>query len=87
MSHNPGYKPIAQALAESSTWSDRGIDPTPPATLAGQLHDIGHKVGHLEAKLQRATALLSYALANQFGGFEQAIDDEMVAFINENKKK
>lgn len=87
MSHNPGYKPITQSPAEGSTWSDHGIDTTPPSTLSGQLHDIGHKVGHLEAKLQKAVELLSYARENQFGGFEQTVDDEMVAFINENKKK
>lgn len=87
MSHNPGYKPIAQSKTEGSTWSDRGVDMSPPTTLSGQLRDIGHKVGHLEAKLQRAVELLSYARENQFGGFEQAVDDEMVAFINENKKK
>lgn len=89
MSHNP-YKPLPQAKAEGSTWSDHGIDQTPPNTAAGQLHAIAHTVATLETDLQFAVKLLKMARSEptqQDPQWSDELDDAIVQFINKHEVK
>lgn len=87
MSHNPGYKPSAQAPNTGSSWSDHGIDQSEPKTPSAKLHAIAHDIARLEAEVQQAVALLERARSVQFAtdGFPNDLDDAVVAFINKHK--
>jgi hypothetical protein len=85
MSHHP-FKPLPQASAEQSTWSDRGIDQTAPKTASGKLHAVAHEVARLEDALQQAVKLLNRARSEPTETdpqFSDELDDAIVAFINE----
>jgi|SRR5476651_278147 len=89
MSHNSGYRPIAHSPAKEgeSTWSDHGIDLTPPITTSGRLHVIAQEIAILEERLQVAVELLKRARSEFLQTeptFSDELDDEMVAFINTN---
>jgi hypothetical protein len=89
MSHHP-YKPLPQASADQSTWSDHGIDQSIPKTASGKLLAVAHEVGRLEDALRQAVVLLKRARSEPTQTdpqFSEELDDAIVEFINQHEVK